>query len=411
MPAGYKLTEVGVIPEDWNAGPIASIADIYSGATPSTQNPANWNGSIRWCVPTDITSGTTKYLAETSRSITQKGLQGSGATLLPLGALLLCSRATIGEVKIAAKSLCTNQGFKSLVCKHDAYNEFLYYLLLTLKPRLKEKATGSTFLEIGKKDLASIQIALPSYPEQRAIAEALSDVDKLLESLDALIAKKRAIKQAAMQQLLTGQTRLPGYNEKWRTIRLGDLGQWRGGLTPLTTESRYWYGGTVPWMTSSDVRQGKLNDSSENITEQAIEETSIPVIRPNSVIIVIRSGILRRFLPVARNLIPIAINQDLRALEPGPLHRPQFLVHALMGFERSLLRFCLKSGTTVESIDSTWFLGFKLPIPTLNEQQAIATVLSDMDAEITALEQRRDKTRVIKQGMMQQLLTGRVRLV
>ncbi|MYI01576.1 MAG: hypothetical protein F4122_03360, partial [Gammaproteobacteria bacterium] len=203
----------------------------------------------------------------------------------------------------------------------------------------------------------------------------------------------------------------PGYGGEWRTIRLGDLGRWRGGMTPLTSVPHYWIGGTVPWLTSSDVRQGQLNDSSENITKQAVKETGIPVIRSNSTIVVVRSGILRRFLPVANNSIPVAINQDLRALEPGPLHSPQYLVHALMGVEKYLLRDCLKAGTTVESIDSTWFQGFKLSMPTLDEQDAIAAVLSDMDTEISALKTRLKKICAIKDGMMEQLLTGRVRLV
>ncbi len=177
------------------------------------------------------------------------------------------------------------------------------------------------------------------------------------------------------------------------------------------SNSAYWIGGTIPWLSSSDVRQAWINDASAQITELAVAETSVPLIPPNSVIVVIRSGILRRFLPVACNSRQVAINQDLRALEPGPGHHPHFLQQALIGFERRILQDCLKAGTTVESIDSAWFRGFEISLPCMDEQKAIATVLSDTDAEIAALERRRDKTKAIKQGMMQQLLTGRVRLV
>ena len=187
---------------------LGRAADIRNGATPSTQNTAFWNGSIPWCTPTDITGTPGKYLLTTERSITAEGLSSCPASLLPAGALLLCSRATIGEIKIAASPVCTNQGFKSLVCQDGVSNEFLYYLLLTLKPQMMEKAIGSTFLEIGKRDLAAIEVRLPRYDEQTAIATILSDMDAEIAALEAKLSKARQIKQGMMQELLTGRTRL-----------------------------------------------------------------------------------------------------------------------------------------------------------------------------------------------------------
>lgn len=274
-------------------------------------------------------------------------------------------------------------------------------------------AAGSTgsMPKLSAQRLRAMPIPLPPPAERRAVTAALSDVDGLIGALEKLIAKKRAIKQAAMQQLLTGKTRLPGFSAKWGTKRLGDLGHWRGGSTPSMANHTYWTGGTIPWLSSGDVRQGWINDSSGYITQQAVSETSVPLIPPNSIIVVIRSGILRRFLPVACSTRVVAINQDLRALEPGPSHDPEFLHQAIIGHERRLLMDCLKAGTTVESIDSAWFRSFEISMPDRDEQCAIATVLSDMDAEIEALDRRREKTKQIKQGMMQQLLTGRIRLV
>ena len=192
----------------WATTTLGEIADIKNGATPSTRISANWDGSIPWCTPTDITNAPGKYLTETARSITEKGLASCGASLLPAGALLLCSRATIGEIKIASSPVCTNQGFKSLVCTEQAHNEFLYYLILTLKPRLIQQAIGSTFLEISKHALASMEVSLPPLKEQRAIAEALSDMDAEIAALERRLDKVRALKQGMMQQLLTGKIRL-----------------------------------------------------------------------------------------------------------------------------------------------------------------------------------------------------------
>ena len=194
---------------EWGAVALGDIADIKNGGTPRTGVPSYWGGRIPWCVPTDITASQAKYLVATNRNITSKGLASCGATLLPAGALLLCSRATIGEVKIASMPVATNQGFKSLVCDDSVEYEFVYYRLLTLKERMIDLATGSTFLEIGKRDVANIHIDLPPLLEQQAIATVFSDMDAEIAALEHRLEKTRAIKQGVMQQLLTGSIRLP----------------------------------------------------------------------------------------------------------------------------------------------------------------------------------------------------------
>jgi type I restriction enzyme S subunit len=192
---------------EWEVKKLGEIADIISGGTPSTNISEFWNGDIKWCTPTDITRTKQKYLLQTEKNISEKGLRNSSATLLPVGALLLCSRATIGEIRIAKDVVCTNQGFKSLVCKKSFDNQFVYYLLLQSKQKLINKAIGSTFLEISKKDTDAIEFIFPSFPEQQVIAQILSDIDTEIESLVQKRNKYKAIKQGMMQELLTGKTR------------------------------------------------------------------------------------------------------------------------------------------------------------------------------------------------------------
>ena len=194
--------------DTWATTSLSELAEIVSGGTPATSEPTYWNGDIKWCTPTDITASPGKYLRDTARSISALGMRSSGARLLPAGALLLCSRATIGELKIAAYEVCTNQGFKSLVCRPHVSNEFLYYKLLTMKAQMVERAFGSTFLEISTANVAALAIALPSLQEQSAIAEVLSGMDEELVALESRRAKTRALKQAMMQELLTGRIRL-----------------------------------------------------------------------------------------------------------------------------------------------------------------------------------------------------------
>ena len=143
----YKHTEARTTPVGWARATLGDIMEIKNGATPSTRNSSYWDGPIPWCTPTDITDTVGKYLWETRRNITVEGLTSCAATLLPEGAILLCSRATIGQTRIAALPVCTNQGFKSLVCKEGICNEYLYYLIVTLKSQFIKRATGSTFLE------------------------------------------------------------------------------------------------------------------------------------------------------------------------------------------------------------------------------------------------------------------------
>lgn len=193
---------------EWVEMTIEECAEIVSGGTPSTAVPHYWDGDVLWCTPTDITKTKSKYLSNTERTITVKGLQESAAVLLPVGTILLCSRATIGEMCIAANPISTNQGFKNLVCKDHINNEFLYYLLQTKVSTMLELAIGSTFLEISKKALASIEIQLPNLPEQTAIAEILSDMDAEIDALMAKLNKVRNIKQGMMQELLKGRIRL-----------------------------------------------------------------------------------------------------------------------------------------------------------------------------------------------------------
>lgn len=407
VPAGYKRTEAGVIPEDWEVASLGAIADIRNGATPSTRNAANWNGSIPWCTPTDVTNTPDKYLTETERRITEQGLAGCGASLLPAGALLLCSRATIGEIKIASSPVCTNQGFKSLVCTDRVHNEFLYYLLLTLKPRLIRQAVGSTFLEIGKHALASTQISFPPLKEQRAIAEALSDVDGLIESLEALIAKKRAVKTAAMQRFLTGRTRLPGFSGEWRTRQVLDVADVDPENLSNDTKPDFVFN----YISLEQVVSGRLLGYSEEKFCTAPSRAR-RVLRYGDVLMsTVRPGLMAHLL--YRDQIPNAIcSTGFAVLRPKiQLCDPGFLFFHLLGHVINRQIQNALAGSNYPAISGRDVGRLEIPFPSrIQEQRAIAAALSDMDSEIVALERRLDKVRALKQGMMQQLLTGRIRL-
>jgi len=193
----------------WRDVELGDMAEIVSGGTPSSGTQAYWDGGIPWATPTDITNESGRYLRRTARTISASGLEHSAARLLPAGSLLLCTRATVGEVKIAAVPAATNQGFKSLVPKADVSSEFLYYKIVTLRDALTSKGSGSTFLEVSKRDVGKLLLQVPDADEQVAVAKALADADEEIDLLRVRLNKARDIKQGMMQELLTGRTRLP----------------------------------------------------------------------------------------------------------------------------------------------------------------------------------------------------------
>jgi len=189
---------------EWVESPLAELAYIVSGGTPSRDVPAYWGGEIPWVTPTDITACRTNYLEQTEDTISKQGLLGSSAKLLPAGAILLTSRASIGLSKIARIPVTTNQGFKSLVPKQGIDETFLFYQTQRLRGSFERFAAGSTFLEINKKDTERILLPHPtSAVEQRKIATILTSIDTAIEKTEALIAKYQQIKAGLMHDLFT----------------------------------------------------------------------------------------------------------------------------------------------------------------------------------------------------------------
>ncbi|MDU9790698.1 restriction endonuclease subunit S [Helicobacter pylori] len=215
-------------PSNWQRVRLGDVAEIIGGGTPSTQITSFWNGSINWFTPTEI--GITKYVYKSQRTITPLGLKKSSAKLLPIGTILLTSRASIGDCAILKVVATTNQGFQSLIPLEKINNEFLYYLILTLKNKLLELASGSTFLEVSPNKIKNLLIPLPPLNEQIAIANILSDVDHYLYSLDALILKKESVKKALSFELLSQRKRLKGFNQAWQRVRLGDIAEIKRGV-------------------------------------------------------------------------------------------------------------------------------------------------------------------------------------
>ena len=272
---------------------------------------------------------------------------------------------------------------------------------------LRDLATGTSgsMKNIPKNKVLDLVILTPSPLEQQAIADALADADQLISSLERLISKKRAIKQGMMQELLTGHTRLRGFTSKWKSKDVGELCvSIRGGGTPSKTVADYW-GGQIPWATVKDLSNFNPKGTIDHISDSGVAESAARLVPAGRLIVSVRMLIAR----AVQFSVDVAINQDLKVLNLIPEVNPTFLRYWFNLHEGTFARAA--GGSTVSGISTTELSSKIVNLPSLEEQTSIAHVLRDVDEELNALMRRLQSARDVKEGMMQELLTGRTRLL
>jgi type I restriction enzyme, S subunit len=417
--SGYKHSEAGFIPSDWDAPRLDSLGGPSS--------PAVKAGPFGSALTKDqyVPSGFKVYGQEQvirgdhlygDYFITQKKYRELESCAVRPGDILLSLVGTVGkllEVPVGAPPGVINPRLLrfSLDSARVLPSFFKYqFQSSSVQSQLSRQAQGGTMGVLNAGALRPFRIPLPSLPEQESIAEALTDVDALLSGLDRLIAKKRDLKQAAMQQLLTGQTRLPGFQGEWEMKRLGDLGVFLKGSGVKKDDAR---SGDLPC-----VRYGEIythhNDCIRSFNSWISHDVAKTATRLKSGdLLFAGSGETKAEIGKC-----VAFVQACEAYAGGDIVilRPVDVDSLFMGYycntsPISAQKASKGQGDAVVHISSAALGSISVAVPALAEQSAIATVLSDMDAELTALEARRDKTRLLKQGMMQELLTGRTRLV
>ena len=397
IPPGYKQTEVGVIPLDWTTARLGRICSMKSGVGITS---AGINEFSKYpCFGGNGLRGFTDRFTHSGR-FALIGRQGA-----------LCGNVVSAEGEFFASE-------HAIVVTASSRTDIGWLTYVLDKMHLNEYSESSAQPGLSVSKILLLQVACPPLPEQRAIAEALSDVDKLLGLLEKLIAKKRAIKQAAMQQLLTGKTRLPGFSpsgtggciheqsipigykhteagvipSEWQAMRVGALfGVEAGGdLDPARSSNVQSDSYPYPIYANSLSQKGLYGFC--NYAES----------QSGSITVTARGTLGKSFY---RDTPFTAIGR-LLILEPKVSMDARFFSEYI----NYGVHFAIES-TGVPQLTAPQVARYLLPVPPEPEQRAIAAVLSDMDAEIAALGQRWDKTRAIRQGMMQQLLTGWVRLV
>jgi len=205
----FKDSQFGKIPKSWKIEPLNKIAEVTGGNTPRRSTEEYWGGDIPWLTPSQLTGEIINEIDKTDEYITEKGFKNSSVKLLPVGTVMLTSRATIGETVINKVPMTTNQGFANIICKDDKlFNYFVLYLLRYLTPKLEALAGGSTFLEISRTSVRSLNIPVPPLEEQKKIASILSSVDAKIKKEEEYKEKLERLKKGLMQKLLTGEIRV-----------------------------------------------------------------------------------------------------------------------------------------------------------------------------------------------------------
>lgn len=391
----FKPSEVGPIPEEWEVKRLGEIGDVVTGSTPPRDDMECWGGNYNWISAKDFKD---KYIVDSEEKVTTKGM--AFCRLLPSDSVLVTCIASIGLNAIAKNPCATNQQINAVICK-ACNNEYLYYQIEAAKDRMIELAGQTAVPIINKGDFENLMIPVPPRPEQEKIAEALSDVDGLLAAMTKLIEKNRAIKQGTMQQLLTGKKRLAGFTGKWVEKRLGDVADFMTATTPTASIDLRWYIGTENMLADkAGVTQNFASVPYKVVREYIKGDVLTSNIRPY----------LKKIWLADRNG---GCSTDVLVLRTHDraVCIPEFLV--MLVSDDAFFDFAMANavGTKMPRGDKKVLVNFEVRLPSVPEQQAIASVLSDMDAEIAALEAKRAKYESIKQGMMQELLTGNTRLV
>ncbi len=386
---GYKHSDVGVIPEDWSVRSLGEIATIKDG---THQTPKYQASGVPFYSVEHVTSGdfeNTKFISEQEHQFLTRSFR------IEKGDILMTRIGSIGECKLIDWDVRASFYVSLALLKiKDASAEYIaqYSNSSTFKREIElHSLQHATPKKINLGPISDVKIALPqTEAEQSAISQALSDVDALLATLDQVIAKKRDLKQAAMQQLLTGKARLPGFSGEWEVKRLGEI---------------------------AHIKTGGRNN------EDKVEDGQYPFF--------VRSEFIERINSYSHDCEAILVPGEGRIGDIFHYINGRFDVHqrvyAITKFSSAIsgrfVHFYLSKNfgawamqntvkATVDSLRLPTFQTFEMRLPpTFDEQTAIATILSEMDDELSVLESRRDKTRNIKQAMMQELLTGRTRLV
>ncbi|WP_405735661.1 restriction endonuclease subunit S [Streptomyces sp. NBC_00028] len=395
------------LPPGWSRARIDSVGTVVTGSTPPTGDRSNYGQEFLFVSPGDL--GRTKHVTASAKMLSARGF--SRSRRVPAGStLFVCIGSTIGKVGLAGRALATNQQINSIVPTGQVDPEFLYYAVSALSPLVRERAGEQAVPLVNKTEFAGFEIALPALPEQRRIAESLGDVDALMSVIERMLAKKQAIKLGMTQHLLTGGTHRTGRTDRQADVRLGEISaSITKGATP-TTYGFAWESSGIPFLRSECVSERGLDLRQSMFISPAAHHALRRSRVADGDILMTITGYVGRVVRLT-NTGEANINQHIARVRIRDGRFDSGYVYHYLS-QRSIREYyeSIVTGQAYPQISLAQVRNTGVPPLPREEQQAIATALDDADGELTVLRRRLIKAQQVKQGMMQQLLTGRTRL-
>lgn len=396
-------------PEDWRYINIGDFGKIVTGNTPATENKRYWGNEYTWITPTDIDNRV--LMTSSERKLSKEGFDV--ARKLPSGSILVTCIASIGKNCILSDAGSCNQQINAIIPSenHDSY--FIYYLMQFNKDTLENLAGITATKILNKKTFEGIQVRVPELPEQQSIVSTLSDFDEHIDNLTELIEKKKAIRDGALEDLVSGKTRLDGFDGEWISYKIGDYLEFKNGLN----KGKDFFGTGTPIINYMDVYKnrgltkvkinGRVVLSSNEIGRYRVKKNDVFFTRTSET-------------PEEVGLTTVLLEdiEDcafsgfvLRGRSKNKLITPEYcqFCFSIDKVRSEIIKNC--TYTTRALTNGTQLSKIELYLPVDNkEQQAIVEVLTAMDEEVESLELEKEKVIQIREGAMDDLLTGRVRL-
>jgi type I restriction enzyme S subunit len=408
------MTEIGEIPDDWEIKTLDEITSQFiSGGTPSTSNPDYWNGEIPWMRSAWINK---RFVDAGEKYISEKGLKNSATNVVPCGSLLVATRVCIGNVALNNIDIAISQDLTGIVIrKEKAAPEYVYWALKNLENRIKSLVQGSTIGGVLREDLRKLRIPIPlSVLEQQKIALVVSTVDDAILKTDEIIAKTQQLKKGLMQQLLTRgigytkfkQSEIGMIPEEWDLVRLGQIATIRYGLgqPPHQDENG------IPMIRATNIEGGQILDEGMlRIKRSAIPLSRDPFLKSGDIIIV-RSGVYTGDIGLVTSKFEGAVAGYDLIVSPSEKADSVFLAHYLLSSRVQAHFFQLKFRAAQSHLNAQQVSDTPIALPSCAEQKRIASILSGVEEKHDKENRRKVGLEQMKKGLMQVLLTGKVRV-
>lgn len=393
--------------EAWLETTLGNVVDIVGGGTPDTNVPEFWNGEIDWYSPTEI--GNHVYANGSVKKITKLGLKNSSAKILPAKrTVLFSSRAGIGDMAILNKDAATNQGFQSFIANNiDVY--FLYSMGFKIKKFALSKASGSTFLEISRNQLAQMEFFAPSIDsdEQKQIGQFFQNLDQSIALHEKKLAQTQNFKKAMLEKMFPKQgskrpeIRLKGFSGDWEVSKIGDIFEVTSGATPLRSNPRFFENATINWVKTTDLNNGIIHKTEEKVSAVALAETSIKILPKGTVFVAMYGG----FNQIGRTGLLSAdatCNQALSAIYPNDKVEPYFLL-TYLNLKVDSWKELAASSRKDPNITKNDVLSFPLIYPSYDEQMKISKLFKQLDETINLQQQQLQTFKNLKQALLEKM--------